>query len=204
MSLLTRTDTMQARLAEAEARIERLEAENARLRREKERLDDIEAGGLTIEHRHGLPAEMRWLVRYASTHLATLPAQELELLKRIHSHTNVPLLSGEEYQRLFACLAKELAERTYDLSATSKAIRDRLAGEDAPIPRQAITFVLKAIGYSGHSLAAGDTPERLALAFRRNLLEMLNSDIELDSTGRELIDRWLGIRRAAGVVETGQ
>lgn len=32
MSLLTRTDTMQARLAEAEARIERLEAENARLR----------------------------------------------------------------------------------------------------------------------------------------------------------------------------
>lgn len=140
----------------------------------------------------------------ASTHLASLPAQELELLKRIHSHTNVPLLSGEEYQRLFACLARELAERPYDLSATSKAIRDRLAAEDAPIPRQAITFVLKGIGYSGHSLAAGDTPERLALAFRRNLLEMLDSDIELGASGRELIDRWLGIRRAPGAAEAGK
>lgn len=42
-----------------------------RHQRDSERINDIEAGGLTIEHRHGLPAEMRWLVRYASTHLAT-------------------------------------------------------------------------------------------------------------------------------------
>jgi hypothetical protein len=130
----------------------------------------------------------------ASSQLASLPPQDLELLKRIHSHTNVPLLSSEEYQRLFAGLSAELALRPYDLSATSKAIRDRLAAEDVPIPRQAITFVLKGIGYSGHRLAAGDTPGNLALAFRRNVLEMLDGDLELGNSGRELIDRWLGVK----------
>jgi NYN domain len=133
----------------------------------------------------------------ASSHLASLPPQELELLKRIHSHTNVPLLSSEEYQRLFASLSAELALRPYDLSATSKAIRDRLVAEDVPIPRQAITFVLKGIGYTGHRLTAGDTPSQLALAFRRNMLEMLDGDLDLGGSGRDLIDRWLSIKAPA-------
>ena len=51
MSLMQRPDTMQARLAEAEARIERLEQENARLREAGRKAvnflrgDDV-AGGL--------------------------------------------------------------------------------------------------------------------------------------------------------------
>ncbi len=40
------------------------------LRRDQARLDKIERGGLTVEHRHGLRADLMWLVRYGSTHLA--------------------------------------------------------------------------------------------------------------------------------------
>lgn len=76
---------------------------------------------------------------------------------RISRLTGTPRLTSAAFAALFRSLAEDLSASPYHLTTTSKAVRDRCIERDQRVPRSAVSYVIKGIGYSG--VRFGDTPE---------------------------------------------
>lgn len=106
--------------------------------------------------------------------------------------TGAPRLTAAQYECLFAELARDLAERPFALTETSKAVRDRLIERGAGVSRAAVNFVLQGLIYSGHGLPAGSSPRDLAVAFSKNVRTLCrNAQMELSEEDLESIQMWL-------------
>lgn len=115
------------------------------------------------------------------------------LARRVSRNTGVPALTTEQYELLFEVIAEQLAEAPYDLSETSKAVRDRLVERGSPISRTSISFVLRGIAFSGHDLVDDRCDQAsLSAAFRRQIASLCE-DAELHLTPDEeaYVDAWV-------------
>jgi hypothetical protein len=72
------------------------------------------------------------------------------LAQKVHQLTDTPYLIPEHYALLLRELAREINERGYQMTRTSKTVRDRCVERGVPVARSHVNFVLVGIGYTGH------------------------------------------------------
>jgi len=65
--------------------------------------------------------------------------------RRVQQLTDMQRLSRRQYARIFRALAEVLSESPYDLTRTSKAVRDRVVSSTEKISRSSVCFVLQRI-----------------------------------------------------------
>ncbi len=125
------------------------------------------------------------------------------VLRRVHEITGVPVLRPPEFGLLFLTIADILCKNPFQVTATSKSVRDALLAEGHSVSRSAVTFVLRGIMYGGLPLHEAPKPwgaRLLAEAFQRNVLAMCeDAELQLSAGERAAIERWLlgGIEEAA-------
>ncbi|MRG94393.1 NYN domain-containing protein [Polyangium spumosum] len=130
------------------------------------------------------------------------------VLRRVHEITGVPVLRPPEFGLLFRTIADILGKSAFQVTATSKSVRDALLAEGHSVSRSAVTFVLRGIMYGGLPLHEAPKPwgaRLLAEAFQRNVLAMCeDAELNLSAAERAAIERWLigGIEEAPPADET--
>jgi hypothetical protein len=121
---------------------------------------------------------------------------------RISQVTGTPRLTPTEYASVFRAIAEELARAPFNLTLTSKAVRDRCAEAGSAVSRSDVVFILRGIQFSGLRFGAraeAMTDAELAAAFARNVL-VLCRDAQMDLSEQEQdgVSRWIeGAPRAA-------
>ncbi len=109
------------------------------------------------------------------------------LARKLHQLTDTPYLMPEHYALLLRELAREINERGYQLTRTSKTVRDRCVEKGAPIARSHINFVLTGIAYTGYRFGQ-EPPEsagRLGEALVQNAINLCRT-AQLDLCNDEL------------------
>ncbi|MDC3952406.1 NYN domain-containing protein [Polyangium jinanense] len=132
---------------------------------------------------------------------------EFGVLRRVHEITGVPVLRPPEFGLLFRTIADILGRSSFQVTATSKSVRDALLAEGHSVSRSAVTFVLRGIMYGGLPLHEAPKPwgaRLLAEAFQRNVLAMCeDAELNLSTAERAAIERWLiGAIEEVPAVET--
>ncbi len=137
--------------------------------------------------RHDLPAvEVREELRPA------LPPGLDDLIARVHKATGTPDLKPNQYAVLFDAIAEEVRENPYNLTQTSKAVRDRCIERGESISRGDVSFVLKGIIYKGHRFAKRDSAAGLAKEFRDSVMARCEDvEMEMSDADHRLIDSWI-------------
>ena len=127
---------------------------------------------------------------------------DIRLAHRISRTTGVPALSSDQYAALFNAISATMDETPYDLTETSKAVRDHLLDQGSPISRTSISFVLRGLALVGHPLEAGpraNTRRRLANSFRKQVATLCeDADLRLTEGEESLLDTWLFIGPGSG------
>jgi hypothetical protein len=129
-------------------------------------------------------------------------------IRRVHQLTDTPRLTPPQYRLVFELLARELNRRPYNLTDTSRELRDQLVERGESIPRQSTAFVVRGLQYAGYRYArnvdAGDahTPDELAMHFHRNVVTLLSQAQATPSDEeRLLLDEWILGRQPAAPEE---
>jgi len=114
------------------------------------------------------------------------------LARRVHQATNVPLFAPRVYQELFRALTREVAENGYHFQATAENVAARLSAAGRNASRRQIAFVVKGLALKGHVFSSNDNPEKLAEAFKEQVLYLArNAGIEIDEGMESLIGAWI-------------
>jgi NYN domain len=118
-----------------------------------------------------------------------------DFIRRVSQVTGTPRLAPTEYALVFTAIADDLSERPFNLTYTSKAVRDYCLDRGAAIPRKSVWFILQGITFTGHRFgrdAAEDTAEHLAQVFRDDVLKLCeDAGLEVSEEERGLLDDWL-------------
>jgi hypothetical protein len=118
-----------------------------------------------------------------------------DFVRRVSQVTGTPRLTPEEYALVFKAIAEDLAARPFNLTYTSKAVRDYCLERGAAIPRKSVWFILQGITFTGHRFGkdpAEDESAHLAQVFRDDVLKLCeDAGLELSDEERQLLDDWL-------------
>lgn len=116
------------------------------------------------------------------------------LARRIHQITDTPYLTAATYRTLFRLISEEVNRAGFNLTLTSKAVRDRCLEEGVQISRASVTFVLRGIIFSGHRFGRErpEVPELLAERFHDNVLSLCDTaQLHLTEEESKAVKRWL-------------
>lgn len=128
-----------------------------------------------------------------------------ELARSVANVTDTPYLAPEHYAVVLAELAREIDEHGFQLTRTSKAVRDRCNGKGISVARSHISFLLKGLSFSGYRFVQG---EESAAAIGRtivaNTLELCRrAQMDLTDEDERRIAAWLlgGLEEGAAPAE---
>ncbi|WEK50628.1 MAG: NYN domain-containing protein [Candidatus Kaistia colombiensis] len=123
------------------------------------------------------------------------------LARRVHQATNVPLFAPRVYGELFRALTREVAENGYHFQTTAENVAARLTANGRNASRRQIAFVVKGLALKGHVFSTSDSPEKLAEAFKEQVLYLArNAGVEIDESMESLIGTWIVGREASAPV----
>jgi hypothetical protein len=112
--------------------------------------------------------------------------------RKIHTATNIPLLSPKAYAELFRFLSDEITANGYHFQSTAKNVADGLAGIGRSITRRQVVFVVKGLALKGHVFSSVDTPRQLAEAFREQARYLISgAGLTLEADQERLLGAWL-------------
>jgi hypothetical protein len=116
-----------------------------------------------------------------------------ELAHAVSDVTDTPYLTPEQYAVVFSEVAKEVEDNGFQLTRTSKAVRDRCNGKGISVARSNISFLLKGLSFSGFRFTGdGETAERIGRTIYRNTLELCRrAQMDLSADDERLIAEWL-------------
>lgn len=116
-----------------------------------------------------------------------------ELARSVANVTETPYLAPEQYAVVFAEIAKEVNENGFQLTRTSKAVRDRCAGKGISVARSHISFLLKGLSFSGYRFVDGEeTPLAIGRKIVGNTVELCRrAQMELSEVEEEMVEEWL-------------
>ena len=117
-----------------------------------------------------------------------------ELARSVANVTDTPYLAPEHYAVVLAELAREINEHGFQLTRTSKAVRDRCIEEGAPIARASVNFILRGITFGGHRFGQNGSEEPMALGncFFRNVLSLCDSaGLPLNESEQDVLSEWI-------------
>jgi hypothetical protein len=118
-----------------------------------------------------------------------------DFIRRVSQVTGTPRLTPAEFALVFTAIADDLTQRPFNLTYTSKAVRDYCLARGAAIPRKSVWFILQGITFTGHRFGKGpveDAAEHLAVIFRDDVLKLCeDAGLELSPDERRALDDWL-------------
>ncbi len=132
--------------------------------------------------------------------LSNLDPGLADLIKRISNATGAPRLSPSGYRILFTAIAKEVNANGYQMTRTSKAVRDRcieissgIPAEDRPqISRQHVNFVLQGLWFAGYRFKPEVDPREISRIYRNNILDLCDGVLlTLSDEEKSDVDFWL-------------
>ncbi len=116
------------------------------------------------------------------------------LAQKIHQLTDMPYLMPEYYGLLFREIAREVNERGYQMTQTSRTVRDRCIERGAPIARSHVNFMLTGLYYAGYRLGSHkpEDPVKLGEVMVENTFNVCRAaQFELSEPEREQVREWL-------------
>ncbi|HEY54384.1 MAG TPA: NYN domain-containing protein [Caldilineae bacterium] len=114
------------------------------------------------------------------------------LIGIVYQATGTPNLLPHQYAVLFRAIAADLKVNPYNLTKTSKSVRDRCIEEGESISRSNVSFVLKGIIYKGHRFNKRDTAIGLAKIYRDSVLARCEDvELKLDDREKKMVDAWI-------------
>lgn len=116
------------------------------------------------------------------------------LARKINRLTDTPYLMPEHYAVVLRELAREINERGYQITRTSKTVRDRCVERGVPVARSHVNFLLIGISHTGHYLGENlpETAERLGAAVVQNTLSLCRlAQLDVTPDEEEQIRRWI-------------
>jgi len=161
-------------------------------------LRDLDLSGLTRTtsapgylydpERHSAPAVEPKVDLFASE-----DSQLRDVAKRVSDLTETPYLPPGVYAELFSILAQKVNADGYQITRISRAVRDECQERHLPVSRQVVNFVLQGISYSGYRFGkATEIPKNLALAFRKNTLNLsARNQVNLTPEEEKIVSVWL-------------
>jgi hypothetical protein len=114
------------------------------------------------------------------------------LARKVHAATNVPMFSPRTFADLFRVLAQEIGEHGYHFQNTAENVTDKLVAAGRNANRRQVLFVVKGLALKGHVFSTTDTPERLADAFREQVIYLIGSSgLDLDERETAMLPNWI-------------
>ncbi|HET7228889.1 MAG TPA: NYN domain-containing protein [Longimicrobium sp.] len=123
-----------------------------------------------------------------------LPDEMASFIRRISELTNTPRLSPRQYATMFEVIAREVQRTPYEITNTSRAVRDQMLERGESVSRQYAMFVLRGINFGGYRFrrTGVDEAPALARAFLANVYNLLRgAQVVLTGRERELLEEWL-------------
>jgi hypothetical protein len=116
-----------------------------------------------------------------------------ELARSVANVTETPYLTPEQYAVVFGEIAKEVNDNGFQLTRTSKAVRDRCAGKGISVARSHISFLLKGLSFSGYRFVEGEeSAAAVGRTIADNTLELCRrAQMELSEDDERLVEDWL-------------
>jgi len=116
-----------------------------------------------------------------------------DLAQKVHRLTDTPYLLPEHYALLLRELAREINEHGYQMTRTSKTVRDRCVERGAPIARSHINFVLIGLSYAGHRFDKPEQrPEQMGEILLANTLNLCHAaQMNLSDDETQQIRQWI-------------
>jgi hypothetical protein len=116
-----------------------------------------------------------------------------ELARSVANVTETPYLTPEQYAVVFGEIAKEVNDNGFQLTRTSKAVRDRCAGKGIAVARSHISFLLKGLSFSGYRFVEGEeSAAAVGRTIADNTLELCRrAQMELSEDDERLVEDWL-------------
>jgi hypothetical protein len=127
-------------------------------------LEDLEIESLVIE-----TSIFPGLAYLEGVHQPPTEPRAREIPPRIRSvlrEVGAPLWTKHEYRAVFEILEEYVRTHDFQLTETSKHVRDKMADRDLPVGRDGINFVLKGMLIVGHSFR-DDSLAQTSTAFAR-------------------------------------
>lgn len=125
----------------------------------------------------------------------SIPADIATFTRRVNQITGVPRLTPSQYRLIFEMITEHLRLNPFNLSATSKAVRDLCIDRGESIPRKSIWFILQGLIYSGHWFGKdpeSDSPRSLARMFRENVATLCrDAQLELSEHEQRMLEEWI-------------
>jgi hypothetical protein len=116
------------------------------------------------------------------------------LAQKVHRLTETPYLPPEYYATLLQEIANEINEQGYQLTRTSKAVRDRCVEKGAPISRAHVNFILVGIGFTGYRFGENipETARNLGDVLLQNIFNLCRTaQLNLTEAEMEQMQRWI-------------
>lgn len=120
---------------------------------------------------------------------------------RVHNATDVPLLMPDHYRAFFDELAEEVAKNGYQLTQTSRNVRDRCIALGLPVARSQANFILIGISRVGYAYKkdGSDNADDLAKAFARNVFDLCSAaQLDLSEDDVKRLFKWIMPRSVNG------
>ncbi|MCC7359444.1 MAG: NYN domain-containing protein [Anaerolineales bacterium] len=117
-----------------------------------------------------------------------------DLAQKVHRLTDTPYLLPEHYALLLHELAREINEHGYQMTRTSKTVRDRCVERGAPIARSHINFVLIGLSYAGHRFdnKLEQRPDQMAEVLLANTLNLCRAaQMNLTEDETQQLRQWI-------------
>jgi hypothetical protein len=138
--------------------------------------------------RHGDPdsGERRDGFAESHPHLA-------ELARAVSDVTDTPYLTPEQYAVVLQEIAQEVNDHGFQLTQTSKAVRDRLNAKGMSVSRADVGFLLKGLTYADYTFTPGEeTPRNLGRQVALNtILLARRAQMALDEEDEDRILQWI-------------
>ena len=118
--------------------------------------------------------------------------------RAIHEATGIPLLTEDEYRRLFGFVEADVAQNPFHLMETGKRVRDRCREAGLPVSRADVNYVLRGLIFRGHAFDEGPND---GITLGRKLADnvralCLREQMVLDSATDAALTGWLAGQEA--------
>jgi len=112
-----------------------------------------------------------------------------ETQRQVSRVTDAPAMDSDRYLAVYEALSDDLAIMAFNLTRTSKNVRDRTAQLGRAVGRNAINFIVRGLIAQGIGLEAGIKPRAMAAATADNIIRLC-TNLQLELTAEQEQEIW--------------
>ena len=112
----------------------------------------------------------------------------------VTGHLGMPMTEKENFKALLDVISEEVQINSFNLTDTSKAVRDKCVSLNVNVGRNLVNFILKGLHYGGHNFDQDldQSPKALAVKFTESVLHALRTrSVEIDEETEKTIVEYL-------------